>query len=278
MPEVLQDLDLLRSKADVVINMIANADTGRDMLPFVHDIVERLGLPTLNHPALVRNTDRETIARSLAGIPLCRIPQTVRLAGSVLADATVNGVLDGFALPLLVRLAGAHGGDDFEMLADLQSIAAFVSRRPDATYYLTEYVDYRSADGYFRKYRLISVNGELLPYHLAIHDDWKVHHFRTDMANQAWMRFEEKSFLKEPRLVFDEPHLAALRAVAARSGLDYCGIDCALDSQGQIVIFETNASMLVHNEKNDLFAYKNPYVAKIKDAYHARLARLASGG
>jgi hypothetical protein len=240
--------------------------------------VERLGRPTFNHPAQVMATDRETVARRLSGIPLCRVPKTVRLAGPELAQAAVNGSLDGFSMPLLVRLAGNHGGDDFEKLDDLQAIAQFVSKRPEANYYLTEYVDYRSADGYFRKYRLISVNGELLPYHLAIHDDWKVHHFRTDMANQLWMRQEEESFLRDPQLVFNEPHQAALKAVAATSGLDYCGIDCALDAAGLIVVFETNASMLVHDEKDATFAYKNPYIARIKEAYHARLAILAAGG
>jgi glutathione synthase/RimK-type ligase-like ATP-grasp enzyme len=78
-------------------------------------------------------------------------------------------------------------------------------------------------------------------------------------------------------LVFDEPHHAALRDVAAATGLDYCGIDCALDHNGDIVVFETNAAMLVHDEKDEIFAYKNPYIAKIKDKFDAMLRRLATG-
>jgi hypothetical protein len=97
------------------------------------------------------------------------------------------------------------------------------------------------------------------------------------MANQAWMRREEESFLKDPHLVFDEPHQAALRAVAAATRLDYCGIDCALDSNGDIVVFETNAAMLVHDEEDEMFTYKNPYVIKIKNAFDAMLRRLATG-
>ena len=276
LPGVPADIELLRSKADVVINMIADADSGQDILPYLREIVDGLALPTLNHPRLVLETDRETIAGRLAGIPLCRVPKTVRRAGTQLADARENGCLDGLTMPLLVRLAGKHGGDDFEKLSDFPAIAQFAARFPEANFYLTEYADYRSPDGLFRKYRLISVNGELLPYHLAIHDDWKVHHFRTDMANQAALRAEEEAFLREPQLVFDEAHLAALRAVAAATGLDYCGIDCALDREGMIVVFETNASMLVHDEKDPLFIHKNPYIAKIKAAFDAKLARLAA--
>ena len=278
LPDAPHDLDLLRSKADVVVNMIADADSSRDILPLIRDIVDRLGRPTLNHPELVKSTDRETIARRLAGIPLCHVPKTKRLAGSQLTAPDANGILDGLAMPLLIRLAGKHGGDEFEKLSDLPAIAEFASRCPEADYYLTEYADYRSADGFFRKYRLISINGELLPYHLAIHDHWKVHHFRTDMANQAWMREEEEAFLREPQLVFNEAHRSALLAVAAASGLDYCGIDCALDGAGRIVVFETNASMLVHDEKDATFAYKNSYIARIKAAFAAKLAGLAAGG
>ena len=275
LPDVQPDIDFLRAKADVVVNLIADADNGKEILPFVHDIVERLGRPTVNPPRLVMNTDRETIARRLAGIPFCHTPKTMRLAGPALAEAAQKKRLDGFTMPLLVRLAGNHGGDDFEKFYDFNSIAEFVSKHPEGNYYLTEYVDYRSADGFFRKYRLIVIDGELLPYHLAIHDHWKVHHFRTDMANQIWMRQEEESFLRDPRLVFDEARQTALRAVARATGLDYSGIDCALNCEGHVVVFEANAAMRVHDEKDGIFAYKNPYIARIKDAFEWKLARLA---
>ena len=276
LPDVPFNLDILRAKADVVVNIIADADNGMGILPFALDLVERLDRPTVNHPRLIMDTDRETVARRLAGISLCHIPKTKRLTGAVLAEAAANNILAGFTMPLLVRLAGYHGGDDFEKFFDLNAITEFVSKRLEADYYLSEYVDYRSSDGFFRKYRLIYIDGELLPYHLAIHDDWKVHHFRTDMDNQAWMRQEEEAFLKNPHLVFDELHQAALRAVTATIGLNYSGIDCALDCDGKILVFETNAAMLVHDEKEEIFAYKNPYIAKIKDAFNAMLIRMAT--
>ena len=92
------------------------------------------------------------------------------------------------------------------------------------------------------------------------------------------MRAEEEAFLNEPGRVFDPPRLEAPAAVAAATGLDYCGIDCGLDLEGRIVVFEANASMLVHDEKSAIFAYKNPHIARIKDAFQAQLARLAAGG
>jgi glutathione synthase/RimK-type ligase-like ATP-grasp enzyme len=223
------------------------------------------------------STDRETIAQRLANIPGCIVPRTIRVAGPVLAEAASNGKCADFRLPLLVRVAGTHGGDDFDRFEDWAEIAKFVSKNPDANYYVIEYIDYRSTDYFFRKYRVIFVDGEILPYHLAIHNEWKVHHFRTDMANQAWMRTEEERYLADIGSIFNVANQGALQAIARATGLDYGGIDCGLDRDGRIVVFEANASMLVHDEKDETFAYKNQYIAKIKNAFDAMVARRRTG-
>ena len=131
-----------------------------------------------------------------------------------------------------------------------------------------------SADGHFRKFRFIFVDGDVLPYHLAIGDDWKVHHVSTDMANQPWMQREEAAFLSNPGAVFTAAHDQALRTIRERIGLDYFGIDCALDAAGDLVVFEANASMLVHDD-NAEYPYKEPAVRAIKAAFNAMLRRCA---
>jgi Flp pilus assembly protein TadD/glutathione synthase/RimK-type ligase-like ATP-grasp enzyme len=277
-PDTPVDFDLLRAKADVVFNMICNADDGKDILVHALDLVERLDRPTINHPRLIMTTDREMIARRLADIPGCVVPRTIRVAGPVLAEAAINKEFAGCGLPLLVRVAGTHGGDDFDRFENWEDIADFISNDPEANYYAIEYIDYCSRDGFFRKYRVIFIDGEIMPYHLAIHDDWKVHHFRTDMANQAWMREEEERYLADMGGVFNAANQDALRAIARATGLDYGGVDCGLDRDGRVVVFEANASMLVHDEKDETFAYKNQYIAKIKNAFDAMMARRRISG
>jgi glutathione synthase/RimK-type ligase-like ATP-grasp enzyme len=237
------------------------------------DLVERLGRPTINHPRLIMNTDRESIARRFADISGCVIPRTLRVPGAVVADAATQQEFGGFILPLLIRVAGTHGGDDFDKFDNWADIADFVAKQPNANYYVIEYIDYRSKDDLFRKYRVIFVDGEILPYHLAIHDDWKVHHFRTDMADHAWMRQEEERYLENLGSVFNGAQQTALRAMARATSLDYGGIDCGIDRDGRIVVFEANAAMLVHDEKTAIFDYKNQYIARIKCAFDAMLSR-----
>ena len=268
-------VELLKASGAVVFNMIGDADNGAAILPHAVDLADRLGLPIVNHPRHVLGTSREAMAARLAGTPGARIPKTLRLSAAELSQAATSGALAGLSMPLLVRTAGTHGGDAFEKIESLEPVAAFVARHPVDFYYVTEYVDYRSADGLFRKYRFICIAGQLLPYHLAIHGDWMVHHFRTDMANQAWMQQEEEAFLARPHEAFSEAQRAAVLAMARATGLDYCGVDVGVCANGEVVFFESNATMLVHDEKDGPFVFKNPYIARIKLAFDAMIARKA---
>src|SRR5579871_4117225 len=94
------------------------------------------------------------------------------------------------------------------------------------------------------------------------------------MAHQPWMQQEEAAFLSNPVGVFNSAQFKALQDIRERVGLDYCGIDCGLDAAGNIVVFEVNASMLVH-ARNEGFVYKDPAVRRIKLAYDAMLRKLA---
>jgi tetratricopeptide (TPR) repeat protein len=268
---------LFGENVQLVINLISDADQTDALLPVAADLVDRFGLPTVNHPRRIGMTTRDAVAGLLEGIPNCRVPKALRLkAGADRSPDALRAMLP-FSCPILARPVGTHGGDDFEKIEDHAPLAAFLSRHSDHDCYLTQYIDYRSEDGYFRKYRFIFVDGEILPYHLCIGSDWKLHHISTDMANQPWMQREEEAFLSEPDAVFAPAHYQALQTIRQRVGLEYCGIDCALDACGNLVVFEVNASMLVH-ARNEDFPYKAPAVSRIKHAFDEMLRRFAKSG
>jgi len=270
------DVERLRSEGEVIVNLLSDADQGNAELSIAAELMDGLARPVVNHPRKVQRTTREAVAGLLEGIAGCRIPKILRFAAG--CEAAVEALRSEVArtLPVLVRPAGTHGGDDFEKIESAADLDALLQRTPATDHYLIEYVDYRSADGYFRKYRFIFVNGEILPYHLAIGADWKVHHDSTDMAGHAWMQREEEAFLNDPAAVFGPAHFEALHAIRNAIGLEYSGIDCGLDGAGQLVVFEVNASMLVHRH-NEAYPYKAPAVLRIKQAFDAMLQKLAQG-
>ena len=68
--------------------------------------------------------------------------------------------------------------------------------------------------------------------------------------------------------------MAALAEIRRIVGLEFFGIDCAVDGGGRVVVFEVNATMLIHGH-NRALPYKDPHVARIKQAFDALLARTA---
>lgn len=269
------DIDLFRQSADLVVNLICDADMGQSLLPLVAELVDLIGLPVLNDPRKVERTSREQIAKLLRGLPGCVVPQVARLSGG--ADGWVSALKAAatFSAPVLARPAGTHGGDDFEKFDSIDDALAFCRQHEALDHYLIEYADYRSDDGYFRKYRFIFVDGRILPYHLAIGSNWKLHHDSTDMIDHVWMQQEEEAFLREPEQVFSPANWQTLDAIRRAIDLDYAGIDCGLDRDGNVVVFEVNAAMLVHQQNAD-FPYKTPYVERINIAFEAMLKRMAT--
>ena len=271
------DPEILKQGVQVVVNLISDADQAAGLLPQAALLVDQLGRPTVNDPRKIARTTRDAVAERLQDMPGCRVAKVLRQkAGTDLTLERLLAVLPS-AATILVRPVGTHGGDDFEKLEDPAELEQALAQRTDTDRYLIEYIDYRSADGYFRKYRFIFVAGQILPYHLAIASDWKVHHDSTDMVDHIWMQQEEQAFLDAPATVFNSAHYQLMREIQQRIELDYFGMDCGLDRSGNLVVFEVNASMLVH-EHNEEFPYKNPFVARIKTAFDEMLRKLAGVG
>lgn len=276
LPGIPPDVDLLGRHGDIVVNLISDADQAHAMLTEAATLVDRLGRLVINHPRLILNTGREAVASLLVGIEDCHVPPTIRMTRAALTapDAAAELRRRGCQFPLLLRLAGSHGGETFEKVETVEGMARFVEAHPDDLIYVTPYVDYLSADGYFRKYRFVLTDQDILPYHLAISENWKVHHYTTAMDRHAWMQDEEKAFLSNPEAVFSPAHFAAMAVIRDRIGLEFFGIDCSLDHEGKLLLFEANASILIHDDNAD-FPYKTPFCYQIKEAIGAMLARAA---
>ncbi len=262
---------------DVAINAVADADRGAGFLGKAQAFLDRFDLPVINAPDhRIARTTRDGVAALMQGIPRLTVPAMRRLSRQALAEM---GAADGaFGHPLLVRPTGVHGGDDLERIDDRAALAAYLAAIPSPEFYASAFHDYRSADGYWRKYRLIFVDREVYPYHLTIGRDWKLHYYRVDMSEQPWMKPEEEAFLADWRSAFPGELGDAVSAVARRLDLDFAGIDCSIGRDGNVLLFEANPSMLVHlTELRSEFPYKHKYVPRIIDAFSAMILDRVAG-
>ncbi len=254
---------------DLVFNALGDADLAETSSPLHDAFLQSCGKQVLNHPAHVAATRRDKLAGLLAGIPYCVVPSTVR----------VGTHADLPAPPFLLRPAGSHGGAGVQRIGTQAQADGHVLDTAKS-WYATKFIDCRAADGFVRKYRIIFVAGVPYPYHLAISDKWLVHYFSADMPDHDWKLREEQQFLADWQSAIGAQATAAIHDIGKRLQLDYAGIDFSLLPDGTVLVFEANATMLVHPEDADgPLAYKNSAFRIIIDAVSQFLrTRRGEGG
>jgi hypothetical protein len=254
---------------DVLFNTIAEAEEARNALTLAAAFGAAAGRRPLNAPAAVADLGRSAVARRFAASQTVIAPAVERVAAADLHARALD-------LPAIVRPVGSQAGFALARVDDAAALDAYLAEHPHPAYYLAPFVDYRSADGFYRKYRVMFVAGVPYPCHLAISPRWMIHYYNAAMADHAWMREEEARFLAAPGEVFPGVPGAALREIAAAVPLDYFGIDCAIAHDGRLLLFEADAAMLVHGtDPPDLYPYKRAAFERIRDAVSALLDRSA---
>jgi hypothetical protein len=254
---------------DVLVNAIAEADAAQPALSLAARLAAALGGTIINPPGIVAGLGRAAVAARFTASTTLMAPAVERVTSAALLARSVD-------LPLVVRPVDSQAGIDLAQVEDTAALRAYVAHTNAAVYYVAPFVDYRRADGFFRKYRVMFVDGVPFACHLAISPRWMIHYYNAPMAEHAWMRDEEAAFLGDLGRVFDGPRATALREIAAAIALDYFGIDCAIVPDGRVLLFEADAAMLVHGtDPRDLYPYKQAAFGRINAALTGFLERAA---
>jgi glutathione synthase/RimK-type ligase-like ATP-grasp enzyme len=255
-------------ESDLIFNAIGDADRCWDALISAQTLVSAASAPVINAPEKILRTGRAGVSDLAQRIADLVAPKTVLTNKRALSDAPA------LAFPFLVRAPGFHTGMHFSRVNDPNELEQALEAMPGSDVFAIEYVDVRASDGKYRKYRVMAVGGTLYPLHLGIASDWKVHYFTSEMATQAEHRREEQRFLDSMPATIGSRAVAALEEVVRRLDLDYAGIDFGIDRDGDVVLFEANATMVVPSrETNPDLAYRVPYQERVINATRDLLIR-----
>ena len=272
---------------DVVFNAIGDPERDPAALEIAEEMLRRGTAGVVNRPAAVRRTGRAENAARLGGLEGVVTPRAADLPRAALAGPDVAALLGarGLAHPLLIRSPGFHTGQHLLRVGSPAELPAALARLPQAgpgeagLVTVLAFLDARSPDGWWRKYRVMLIDGNLLPLHLAVSADWKVHHVGSGMADRPQHRAEEQAFLTDAQAVLGPRAWAALGRVRDALGLDYAGIDFALLPDGGILCFEANATMVAQPPDPDpRWDYRRAAVAEIHAAVRRMLLRRAGRG
>jgi len=264
----------------LVVNSIGDADRGGPALAAAEALLARTSAPVINPPARVLATARVANARRLGRLPGVATPKVSQWRRETLRQpGAAAALLDaGFSWPLLLRSPGFHTGEHFLKLARPDELPTAVAALPGDELLVMEYADVHGDDGKVRKYRVMMVDGQLHPLHLAISSRWMVHFMTADMAEHPDHRAEDARFLDDMPGVLGPRVMAALACIQETLGLDYGGIDFSIDAQGRVVVFEANATMVAPlPEDDERWAYRRPAVERVHNAVrHMLLARASA--
>ena len=270
LPEVLPEHDL-------AIVTACESDANRAVLAEIARALPSWPEPMLNHPDQVALLARERLHSLVKTVPGLVAPATVRIDRTTLGEiaagrATLEAHLPDGGFPLIARPFDSHAGRGLQKLEDRAALTRYLAERGERAFQISPFVDYRSSDGLFRKYRIAFIAGKPYACHMAIADQWMLYYLNAGMAESATKKSEEERFMTGFEHEFARRHRAALAGIAERVGLDYFGIDCAQTGEGGLLLFEADIAMIVHlMDSPVVFPYKPPQMRKLFAAFAAML-------
>jgi glutathione synthase/RimK-type ligase-like ATP-grasp enzyme len=257
LPEALPEHDL-------VIVAVAESAAARPLLERIAQAMPNT--PFVNRPERIARLARESVSKMLQGLPGVAMPPTATVPRAALEKGAP------FPYPLIVRPLDSHAGQGLEKIGDAAALQAYLAEHAEAAFSLSPFVDYRDADGLYRKYRVVIVDGKAYAGHMALSDHWMIHYLNAHMSESEAKRAEEAAFMADFDAAFGRRHAAALEAIDRAAGLDYLVIDCAESHSGALLVFEIDSAAVIHGmDPADTFPYKQNQVRKIVAAFRALL-------
>ncbi len=256
---------------DIAIVGLGESYKNRRQFETLISVLRSWPRPIVNQPEFVLNCSRDNLYQKLRSIPQLILPKTYRVKRDLLSVDK---------LPKIIRAVDTHGGDKMEKIGSEEELKSYLESCAAGEFYVTDFVDYRSADGLFRKLRIALIDGRPYICHLAITDQWIVHYIPAGMDLSTAKRAEEKFMMETFDLYFVKQHQDTLQKIHEKLELDYVVLDCGVLRDGSLVLFEADTRGWIHCvDPVETFPYKPPIMQKAFDGFREMLlSRIAIEG
>jgi hypothetical protein len=224
-----------------LLNLITEPEGNAKTLETLRKLLRGVRGRVINRPEAVLRSTRDEVARLLSGIPGLVVPQTVRLNGARPALAAAAIEKARLPVPFILRRVGTHSG---KVVGLFEAADEAIAALAPGDHVATQFVDFASADGLYRKYRAFFIGGRIVLRHMLVSDQWNVHAKDRSrfMAENSDAVSEERGFI-ESEDPFPPTVRQVLEAVRERMPLDFFGMDYGVTQHGEVVLFEANATM-----------------------------------
>jgi hypothetical protein len=250
---------------DIAIVALAESDKNHQLLMRLDAILAHWPRPVLNNPRRVLGCARNAVFQQLQDVPNLLVPEVHRCNRS-------RAMHDVYVYPMTIRPIDTHCGKGLMKINSKVELDAYFSNTVGDEFFVSEYVDYRSHDGLFRKLRIALIDGKPYLCHLAISDHWVVHYLSSGMQKSDEKRAEEAEMMESFESDFAVRHHRALKTISDKLGLDYVILDCGETRDGRLLLFEADTRGWVHaTDSVDIFPYKQKGMYKVFSAFKTML-------
>jgi hypothetical protein len=262
---------------DVMFFAVSESDAA--MLAHMSRLFTSWPRPVLNDPRFLPALARDTLARSLADVPSICSPPTVTVSRDELTSllrrgGAISDLLPGCGYPILVRPHGSHAGAGLKKIDNANDLASYLLFAFAPSYFATAFVDYRSADGLYRKYRVAFIDRQPYLCHMAVSQNWMVHYLNAGMMESADKRADEAQAMMDFDTTFAARHREAFTALHERLPFDYYSIDCSELPDGRLLVFEADIAAIIHAmDPEAVFPYKHTQMRRVFAAFGDMLRR-----
>lgn len=255
---------------DVAFVAVCESDQSQALLQHLEGIMQHWPQPFINSPASIARLSRNIVS----GLLSCGAGGLVASDARRLTRAEFVDLALSDQFPLIARPVNSHAGHGLAKIDHPSDLVTYLNTQADAEFFVAPFIDYRSDDGWFRKYRIVVVDGQPFAAHMAISQKWMVHYLNADMLQNENNRAEEAHFMQTFESGFALKHHMALEEIDRRVELDYYSMDCAETIDGRLLVFEIDSGAVVHSmDPVDIFPYKAPQMERVFAAFHQMLKR-----
>jgi glutathione synthase/RimK-type ligase-like ATP-grasp enzyme len=230
------------SQYTCLVNLITEPEQNARVLENLRKVLRGLPGRVINRPEAVLRSTRDQVARLLTGIPGLNVPKAVRLNGSKASIAASAVEKAGIFPPVILREVGTHTGKIVGLFDSIEGVVAALEKGKE--YFATQFVDFAGRDGLYRKCRVYFIGGRVILRHMFVSNRWNVH-----VSDRARFMSGRPETIAEERALFEsaEPFAPEVKQVFSvireRMPLDFFGMDFAIAPNGNVILFEANATM-----------------------------------
>jgi hypothetical protein len=257
---------------DVAFVAVCESHQNQNLLQDLSEVMRFWPKPFVNEPSRIAQLSRNRVSQCLASAAGVAVSDATRITRSQLHLLGTPSDSFSFSFPFIARPLDSHAGHGLAKIDDCNQLDRYLSEENSPEFFVAPFIDYRSEDGMYRKYRIAIIDGKPFAAHMAISRHWMVHYLNADMLSSESNRQTEAEFMRSFDREFGLKHKKALALIDQKIGLNYYSIDCAETQDGRLLVFELDSGAVVHSmDPADLFPYKAPQMQRVFDAFRDML-------